>query len=257
MSGPSAQNSSVEVGFKSSYSSSSSTQGFSGTAPQVSKQARAGAEASESLDINGSNGTLTVKDIRLIVSEIELEGEADSAEFETDPTFLDLPLDTTDIAPVATSEIPPSTYNEFEFEVEDVDIDENDDDEQALQDLRSTIRNEFSNWPKGASMVAVGTFTPDGGSATSFTAYFEAEIEVEQELNPALEVTGDGLSRSLTVKLDPTRWFSKPDGTVWNLAQRDYASTSSLIEFEAEFENGITEIETDGSDDDDGSGDDD
>lgn len=101
--------------------------------------------------------------------------------FDADPTFLDLPLDTTDIVPLATSEIPPATDEEFEFEVENVDLGENDDDEQALRDLREEIRNEYPDWPAEASMVVQGAFTPDGDITTAFTAYFEAEIEVDGE----------------------------------------------------------------------------
>jgi hypothetical protein len=225
----------VEVGFTTSYASTSTS--------------RANAKSDhDSLVVSGSNGTLTITDVRLIVSGVELEGDADSAEFEADPSFLDLPLDTTEVAPVAASEIPPGSYDEFEFEVEDIDIEENDD-EESLQDLRETIRDAFPNWPEGASMVVVGSFTPSDGTSSSFTTYFEAEIEVERELSPALEVTGDGLSRNLTVKLDPTRWFSNADGTVWNLAERDYASTGELVEFEAEFEDGVEEIETDDDED--------
>lgn len=240
--GLSDEGSNVQVGFATSYSTSSS-----------SSYSAAAKSNHDSLEISGSNGTLEVTDIRLIVSEIELEGEADSAEFEAGPTFLDLPLDTTDVTPVGDSQIPPASYNEFEFEVENVDIEESDDDE-GLRNLRDEIKDEFPNWPEEASMVAQGTFTPDGGSPRAFTTYFEAEIEVEREMEPGFEVTGDGLPRQLTVKLDPTRWFSKNDGTVQDLSQFDYESTGSLIELEAEFEDGVTEIEVgddDGDDDDD------
>lgn len=240
--GPSTEGSEVQVGFGTSYSASSGTASTSSGAAKSSH---------DPLVISGSNGTLRVTDIRLIASEVELEGEADSADFEADPTFLDLPLDTTDVAPVAADQVPQDTYNEFKFEVEDVDVDENEDDEQQLQDLRETIRENFPNWPEGASMVVEGSFTPDGGSSQSFTAYFEAEIEVEREMNVPLEVTGDGFSRSLTVKLDPTQWFSNADGTVHDLSKLDYSSTEELIEFEAEFEDGVTEIEVDSAEDDD------
>ena len=236
--GSADQESSVQVGF----ATSSTASGASGAAAKSSH---------DSLEIAGSNGTLKVTDVRLIVSEIELEGAPDSAEFEAGPTFLDLPLDTTDVAPVATSRIPPGSYDEFEFEVEDVDIEENDDDEEELQDLGEEIRGTFPDWPEDASMVVVGTFTPDGGSPQDFTTYFEAEIEVEREMEPAFEVGGDGPARRLTVRLDPTRWFSKNDGTAWDLSQYDYASTEELVEFEAEFENGVVEIEVDDEDDDD------
>ena len=235
--GPSTEGSNIEVGFGTSY--------------QTAKSADLSKSSHDSLVVTGSNGELKITDIRVIVSELELEGDADSAEFEADPTFLDLPLDTNEVSPIAGSEIPPATYNEFEFEVEDVDFEEDDEDEQLLQELRQTVRDEFPNWPASASMVVVGTFTPDGGSPQSFTTYFEAEIEVEQELSPPLEVDGTGASRALTVRLDPTRWFSNADGTVRDLAKLDYASTNSLVEFEAEFEDGVTEIKIDGAEDDD------
>lgn len=231
--GPSTSGANVEVGFATSYQSA--------TSAGLTKSNH------DSLVIAGSNGQLTITDLRLIVSEVELEGDADSAEFEADPTFLDLPLDTTDVAPVATSEIPSATYNEFEFEGEGIDFEENDDEEEALQELRETVQTQFPDWPEEASMVVVGTFTPTGGSPQDVTAYFEAEIEVEQELNPPLEVTADGANRSLTVRLDPTRWFSRADGTVQDLTQ----SGDELAELEVEFEDGVTEIEVDDDEDED------
>jgi len=240
----------VEVGFQTTYAGSSS-----------SSASKTGLKSgSDSLVISGSNGRLVIRDVRLIVSGLELEGEADSAEFEADPSFLDLPLDTSEVAPVAASRLPAATYTELEFEVEDVDLGEaedEDEDEEGLRMLRDTIRQDFPNWPKDASMVAVGTFTPSGDTTRSFTTYFEAEIEIEREFSQPLQVTSDGLSRSLTVKLDPTQWFKNTDGTAWNLAERDYESTGELVEFEAEFEDGVTEIESEEDDDDDDDDDDD
>lgn len=236
----------VEVGFSTAYSTSKAP-----TSPKAT---------SDSLVLTGSNGELKITDIRLIVSEFEVEGDADNTEFEAEPSFLDLPLDTSEVAPVAASQLPPGTYTELGFEVEDVDFGEaedEDEDEEALRALRDTIQQEFSNWPASASMIVVGTFTPKGDTTRSFATYFEAEIEVEHELSPALEVTGDGLSRALTVQLDPTQWFVNSDGTVQNLASNDYESTGELVEFEAEFENGVTEIESDDEDDEDDDNEDD
>ena len=226
------------------------------TRSSASSTAGPSAKAS-SLQIGGTNGTLAISDIRLIVAEMELESEDDSAEFETGPRFFELPLDTSVVTPLAASEIPPGTYTDFEFEVEDVDLDDLDDDDEEddYRTLRDTIRQSFPNWPDDASMVAVGTFTPTGGAPQSFTTYFEAEIEVETALDPPLEVRADGASRTLTIVLDPTQWFRNADGSVRNLADDDYSSTGNLVEFEAEFENGVVEIEID--DDDDGDDDDD
>lgn len=229
--GPSADDSEVEVGFQTSTSSAKSTPLSAKSSP-------------DTLVLEGSNGTLKITDLRLIVSEVKLDGEADSAEFETEkPSFLDLPLDTTDVAPVAADRIPPGTYNEFEFEIEDVGLDDEDDDEEELQELRSEIENEgFTDWPENASMVVVGSFTTDDGTTRSFETYFEAEIEVELEMEDrSFEVGGDGLSRRLTVTLDPGQWFSNGDGTVRDLSQE----AGELVEFEYEFESGVTEIEFD------------
>jgi len=198
------------------------------------------------LDVTGSNGTLRLDDIRLVVSDVEVEAASDSADFELErPQLLDLPLNTTNVTRLVTDQVPPGLYEEFEFEVEDVGLDA-DDDEDELQSLRDEIDEAgFSNWPDEASMVAVGTFTPDGGESRSFTTYFDAEIEVEIEMDPPFEVGEDGASRTLTVTVDPSLWFTNSDGSVQDLSTSDFQTADDLVEFEAEFENGVTEIEFD------------
>jgi hypothetical protein len=243
-----AQRSGIEVGFQTVSSASSS-----GTTAKAT---------GDSLVIPGSNGDLVLDDIRLIVAGVELEGDAegDDPEYEAPPSFLDLPLGQADVAVAAQDDLPPGTYNQLEFEVEDVEFDDADDDpeeeERRLRELYQEIQNEFPNWPEGASMVAVGTFRPDAGAEQPFATYFDAEIEIERELNPPVDVRGGDPSRTITVKLDPSRWFARSDGTVQNLAQRNYADTGDLVELEVEFEDGIAEIET-GDDEDDDTGDDD
>lgn len=209
------------------------------------------ASGPDSLVISGSNGTLTLTDVRLVVSEIELEGEADSAEFESVASFLDLPLDTNEVAPIAADAIPAGQYTEFEFEVEDVDLDEEedeDDEEDQLRALRDSIHATFPEWPDEASMVAVGSFRADGDPTRPFTTYFEAELEVERELRPPLDVADDAFSRQLTVKLDPSQWFASSGDAVLDLSQYDYEKTEELVELE--FEDGVVEVETDEDDDD-------
>lgn len=234
----------VEVGF--ATTSSSSTQ---------STNALAKAE-SDSLVLSGSNGdTLKIHDIRLIVDKVKLEqdsdddSDSDSAEVEIEreveverPSFLNLPLQESEVSPVAAGDVPEGTYNKFEFEVDDLD-----DDEGNAQELLSDIRSgdKFPNWPEDASMVVVGTFTPTDGTPTSFTTYFEAEIEVERTLGTPLEVTGEGFSRNLVVRLDPAQWFTRSDGTLKDLSQSDFDETGTVVEFEAEFEEGVAEIEFD------------
>ncbi|MFB6271701.1 MAG: hypothetical protein ABEL51_02280 [Salinibacter sp.] len=217
--------------------------------------------ASDSLVLSGSNGTLTITDIRLIVDKVKLKQNTDStgangAEIEIEreveveqPRFLDLPLQKSKVSPVAAGDIPAGTYDEFEFEVDDLDDDsdgegdDDADDEGNVQGLLTDIRKEFPNWPKDASMIVIGTFTPTGGTPTSFSTYFEAEIEVEQMLTPPIEVNSEGFSRELIVRLDPARWFERSNGTIKDLSQFDYGETGTVKELEAEFEQGVAEIE--------------
>lgn len=231
---------SVTVGFSVADQSSTSSAAY----PKVSSD--------EELIIEGTNGTLRLFDVRLIVSEMELkvadDASGEACEFETLASYLDLPLAATTVAPVANTDIPEDTYDEFEFEVEDVDpADEDLSDEKRahLEALLDTIRTDYEDWPTEASMVAVGTFTPTDGEAVDFRTYFDAEIEIELELDPPLEVTADGLSRSITVRLDPAQWFTRADGTVVDLSEFDRNATEDLYELEAEFEDGVAEIELD------------
>ncbi|MEF8817819.1 MAG: hypothetical protein V5A58_13600 [Salinibacter sp.] len=239
---PTSNSGEVQVGFSTSSS---------GTTQSASALAKA---ESDTLTLSGSNGTLEIHDLRLIVDKVKLEQDTestgdDSTEVEIEreveverPSFLDLPLQSSEVLPVAAGDVPEGTYNEFEFEVDDLD-----DDEQNARALLSDIRSEegFPNWPEDASMVVVGTFTPSDGTPTSFTTYFEAEIEVERTLSTPLEVTSDGFSRELVVRLDPARWFERDNGTVEALSQFDYGETGAVREFESEFEDGVSEIEFD------------
>lgn len=228
-------------------SDSSLTVGFQTTTAQSPATSAARSKrARDSTLVRGTNGTLTITDIRFIVEEFQLEGDEDSLDFNASPAFLDLPLDSTHIETATSFDISPETYFEFEFEVDDLEPDEEDSAEevQKIEELLAQIREDFPDWPSEASMLAVGTFTPDGGSARSFHTFMETEIEVERELDPPLEVTGEGLSRKLTVKTNPKIWFQRSDGTVIDLSR--HQSTDDLLEIENEFEDGVVEIEIGG-----------
>ncbi|WP_263787996.1 hypothetical protein [Salinibacter grassmerensis] len=246
-------------------------------AGEANASASATAKADEPLTIEGSNGTLALDDIRLVVSGIELEDEEEGGgeendgdedddgededgedddeeeddeeeEYEAGPSALDLPLGTGEVAIAGDDDIEAETYSTFEFEVEDFgsDDDDEEDEQRQLRRVLDTLRKAYPEWPPGASMVATGTFTPGdsstGGSSTRFKVFFNAEIEVERALSPPLRVTADGPARSLTVELDPARWFENDDETVDNLANSDWNDTGKLVELE--FENGVAEIET-------------
>lgn len=213
------------------------------------------------LDVPGSNGTITLDSIFVVINEVELhpaDGSCDAVdssgsdssddcpEFEAPPRFLDLPLDGEPVEAV-TALMPAGAYKELDFEIEDLEDDETDPAEAALiAAVRSEIRSRIPDWPDKASALVVGSFAPSGGGSVDFRVFLEAEIEIEFELIPNLIVDDAGAaSRDLTVDVRPDIWFGRPDGTVIELHLYDYDSTGQLLEFEVEMEDGFTEIEYD------------
>lgn len=231
--------------------------------------------SAQELVITGSNGTLTITDIGFIVNEFELERLTDACEreddednsgpgsnssrddddddeedddceeFEADPFFVDLPLG--GAVAVVSQEVGPGSFTELEFEVEDLDLDdENDDDmDRGMPGLLEQIRAAgFADWPKEASMVVVGSFTPSGGGAArAFTVFFDAEIELKLEFDPPLIV--EDTERTVDVEIDPTVWFRTFANTVIDLSQFDFATTGKLVDFEAKLRGGFQRIEFD------------
>jgi hypothetical protein len=223
---------------------------LSGPAPANGPQPTAGPP----MVISGTNGTLTIDEIRLIVAEVELEGDDDTcendtaattdcAEFEAPPRFLDLPLDGESVE-AFLGLVPAGVYNELEFEIEDLEDDETDTQFAAeIAELRLQILTEFPDWPRKATALVAGTFESANGSI-DFHVYLEAEIEIERSLVPPL-VVGEGGSdgTDLTIALRPDLWFTRSDGSILELHLYDYATTGLLLEFELEMEDGILEIE--------------
>lgn len=213
--------------------------------------------AHDSLLIEGTNGTLQIDDIRFIVAEFELDpsdvddDSTELEEFESEPFFVDLPLGDETLS-LASSLIQAGLYEELEFSVENLDFEdiegEDEDEHRALAD---SIHAIYSDWPNEASMVITGTYTPSGGDLQSFKVFASAEIEIELEFNPPLEVTEINMQQVLSVQINPTKWFTRSDGTVIDLTQFDWDENQQLLEFEAEFENGVEKIEVDEEDFDD------
>ncbi len=195
----------------------------------------------DQLVVTGANGTLTITDIRMIVAEFEVDGDDDvntcqqngggddCEDFQAGPLFIDLPL-TGGTVPVSTGEIAPGTYKEVEFEVEDLDDDEeNPAERQRIEALLAQVRAQFADWPRDASMLVVGTFTPTGGQPRAFRVFIEAEIEVEVDLNPPLVITESSTSRDVSILLDPAAIF-RSGNNVLDLSQ----STGRPLEIEIE-----------------------
>jgi len=209
------------------------------------------------LVIAGTNGTLTIDEILIIIDEVELhraDGSCDDdgpldddcGDFETPPRFLDLPLDGEPLAGVTTT-LPAGAYKSLDFEVEDLEDDESDPAKAAaIEAVRAQILAIVPDWPRKASTLVTGSFAPSAGGSIDFRVFLEAEIEVELDLVPTLVVSEDGeVSRDITVDVAPEIWFRRADGSVLPLHLYDYDQTNQLLEFELEMEDGFTEIEFD------------
>ncbi|WP_138429181.1 hypothetical protein [Fodinibius saliphilus] len=196
--------------------------------------------------IEGTSGKLQVQDIRFIVAEFELDpSDADDdstelEEFESEPFFVDLPLGEENLG-LTNNQIQSGLYEELEFEVEDLDFGEKEGENEEYLALVDSIRSEFTDWPNEASMVIVGTFTATDGDTQSFKVFAKAEIEIEREFNLPLEVTEDNIQQVVSVRINPTKWVEQSDGS----SQYDWDENQQLLEFEAEFENGVEEVEVD------------
>ncbi|MDR8389564.1 hypothetical protein NC796_00355 [Aliifodinibius sp. S!AR15-10] len=211
----------------------------------------------DSVIVDGSNGSLQLDDIRFIVGKFKFEyeddgcAEADTSEgpdceeFEAEPFFVDLPLNE-DTLSLANDEIGAGLYKKIEFEVKDLDFEnEEEGEEQEHQALADSIRSEFPEWPDEASMIITGTFTPTDGDPHPFKIFAKAEIEIEHEFEPPLEVTDDNMQKVVSVNINPARWLQQEDGTVINLGKYDWDEHGELLEFSAKFKDSIEEIRVD------------
>jgi hypothetical protein len=224
--------------------------------PRIGVSAQTAGGTSDSLVIDGTNGTLVIKDVSFVVSEFELKRSAVDCDSVTDedacekftapPAFVDLPLGGGG-ATAVSQPVEAGTYSELKFEVENIEMDEDDSAEarRQIDSLFASIRGRFADWPRKASMVVEGTFTPTGGAPVPFRTYFEAEIEVEKEFEPAITLGEADSNRSLSVVIEPGAWFKRADGRVVDLSALDYAKTGELVEFELEMESGFKGVRDD------------
>ena len=231
---------------------------------QIEQNAQSGsinASQDDELILEGSNGTLTITEIGLVVAEFELEFEEDTCDevrdgsesndqdddacerFEFPPSFVDLPLPSGAVV-IGTDLVPAGQYKELEFEVEDLEDDE--DNSEEIIPLFNSIRETYPDWPHEASMVVIGEFAHvDGSPVRPFTIYVEAEIEVEMEFDPPLTIEAGDQNRSLTIEINPENWFKRAGGTVWDLSQIDFNRTSEVLQFEVEMKEGFSSIKFD------------
>jgi len=246
---------------------------FSAVAPSandISAQARAG-----SLILTGTNGTLQIDEMHVIVDRFELKRvddddcarmDSDCKRFRAGPMLLDLPLDGSGVIAVETP-VDSGTYRRLKFKIEDLDHDDDygrrhrrddgDDDEHRrghddwedrwplILELRRAIRAEFPDWPDDASILVIGTFTPTNGEPVAFKAYLEAEVDIEKRLVPPVTIDGGEEGGVFSVELDIARFFQSGRGRVLDLSALDFERTGRVIEIEIEVEDNRVKIDYD------------
>jgi hypothetical protein len=212
------------------------------------------------LGIAGTNGTLVLDEIRVVVAEFELKitgdcpreeddddgngggGDGDRrgcGKFETPPAFITLPLEE-DVVPVVQQDVPAGIYSSIEFEVEDLRIDKDGEEGNTeLAELLAVIRTEFPDWPDQASMLATGTFTPTDGVAVPFRVYFDADIRIRMSFVPPMIVEADEAGAVVDITVDPRFWFFHGNGTVTDLSALDFDATGELVEFNFAMKDGF------------------
>jgi hypothetical protein len=223
------------------------------------------AAAPAALPVDGTNGSLNIDGIWLVVDEFKLERVEDACEevaeedteiddddvedddceeIELPPFFVAVPLEQDEneedgVGRVSAS-VAPGSYEELKFETKAAD-----EDSQLLAEIRADP--DFADWPAEASMLVVGTFTPTEGDPVSFRAYFDAEVKVELEFSEGEPlVVEEGDNPTVEVFVDPAIWFENDDDSVDDLSEYDYAPPEyRVFKFEAKFADGFTKIELD------------
>jgi hypothetical protein len=211
--------------------------------------------AADELVVTGTNGTLKIEDIQLMVSEVKLKRAENSVcrhenkdeghrandecrKFEGGPFLIDLPLGG-GIVTVLEAEVPEGTFRAVEFEIDDFEMDDDDEDNerQRASELFAQLRVLYPNAPARANMVVKGTFTPSNGNARPFIVYFDADLELRFRFEEPLVVEEGG---GITVRVNPARWFE-----IGNRVRDLSALNGQLVEFELEMRNGFIRVDCD------------
>lgn len=168
----------------------------------------AGMRAEAGLTAAAAAGTLTLDGVSLNVEELVLEredgdggvdsdgdSEADSdsdhegnEKFVVEGTMIDLPLDGGLITPLSQP-VPAGFYEEIELDIQSVRL----------------------------------TGSVDG---EAFDVLVPADLELEMEFEPPMEVTGDE-TFNITISIDPVAWLENDDGTF--IDPRDLATDAALM----------------------------
>jgi len=145
-------------------------------------------------------GGLVITRLRMVVSEVKLEGPAsadagtaDEVEFKSAPMLLDLSgtaLDSGATQQVTVADVRAGTYNEMRFRIHDISATEAGSD-AGLQAMAS----------KNASIIV--DYTLNGGAPLTFVS----NVDAQQKLEGTFNLT-EG-SHAMTLNVDASTWFTK------------------------------------------------
>lgn len=205
----------------------------------IQLDAAAAKTANGPIEIEGSNGTLSITDVRFILDGVALEVQsAESEEPETieiDPVFVDVPLDLSEFE-LLVAQVPLGSYSGLQFAIDNVASDDDDDDPATDAAMADVVREVFADWPDEASVVFVGMFEPnDGSDARPFTIYVGAKVTVDLVLDPPVHLTEEHVEKALKIVMNPFDWIPdwvpEHEGPVFDPSPFDYGSTGDVIPF--------------------------
>jgi len=191
--------------------------------------------------------------VRVVLSEIELEIDNDSADFRTAPMVLELDLSGA-MQTIGVMGLPFGTYSEVEFTIHRVDS----ADLAIIPPAEQARFADFLQSPRASIIVEGIAYTNGNGQAFTFRSGLVAEQEYE--LTPPLTVSDSNPAANITINVNSAYWFRDRNGALLdpadpnNAAQISYNIKVSLKAYEDDDRDG--DDDDDDDDDDGGDGDD-
>lgn len=203
------------------------------------------ADRANSLAIAGSNGTLVLEELSLVVDRVQLiAADGQRVDAQAGPRLVDLPVDEVPVQ-VAGRLVAPGEYAALSLTVRSlVPAERTEGPEPVTSGVAP--RERFPAWPDEASLRVVGFFEPAGGSdARHFVAYLTAEAERTLDFPSPLVVGGKDAATGIIVEVDPGAWFDTGDGTVPDLSVGGRSATGKLLDLEIPMEDGFVHADLD------------
>lgn len=156
--------------------------------------------------------------VRVLLRDIRLHRESDSADVRTQPVVLDLVPDGT-LHDIVVASLPEGSYRRLRFRVHRIE-------DEDVRGIPPAMRPGFDDFLAGDrwSIIAEGTVY-SGGVGEAFVFRSRIDEEQEREFVPELAVAA-GAPVTVTMTLDAASWFS--DGAGGLVDPRDPSSGDAI-----------------------------